>query len=70
MPIYEFRCEDCGDRFEKLCFSPRDEEEAHCPRCGSHRVRREFSTFACGFGGGGSFGFGSCGTGGHGFGFG
>jgi len=69
MPIYEFRCEDCGERFEKLCFSSADENKTRCPRCGSSRVRREFSTFACGIGGG-SFGFGSCGTGGHGFGFG
>ncbi|HFC97058.1 MAG TPA: zinc ribbon domain-containing protein [Thermosulfurimonas dismutans] len=68
MPIYEFRCDDCGERFEKLCLSSRDEQETRCPRCGSPRVRREFSTFACSLGGG--FGFGSCGTGGHGFGFG
>jgi len=70
MPIYEFRCEDCGARFEKLCFSPRDEREITCPRCRSHRVRKELSSFACGFGNAGSFGFGSCGSGGHGFGFG
>ncbi|OAQ20513.1 FmdB family zinc ribbon protein [Thermosulfurimonas dismutans] len=70
MPIYEFRCEDCGEKFEKLCFGLRDEREINCPRCGSHRVRKELSSFACGLGGSGSFGFGSCGSRGHGFGFG
>ncbi len=62
MPIYEFRCEDCGERFEKLCFGYREEQDLRCPRCGSSRVRKEFSTFACGLGDGG-FGFGSCGGG-------
>ncbi|QJA05975.1 zinc ribbon domain-containing protein [Thermosulfurimonas marina] len=69
MPIYEFRCEHCGERFEKLCLTSRDERETRCPRCGSSRVKREFSTFACTLGGGG-LGFGSCGSGGTGFGFG
>ncbi len=70
MPIYEFRCQDCGERFEKLCFSARDEKDARCPRCGSTRTSKEFSSFACGLGGGG-LGFGSCGSGRPGgFGFG
>lgn len=33
MPLYEYRCVQCGERFELLrSFGERD-EEAECPRC-------------------------------------
>lgn len=40
MPIYEFECEECGDRFEELVAAGR---VAACPGCGSERARRLYS---------------------------
>jgi putative FmdB family regulatory protein len=45
MPIYEYRCEDCGSKFEKLV--RRDQTSGiDCPSCGQSHLRRELSTFA------------------------
>lgn len=41
MPVYEFECEECGDRFEELVAS--DAHGLACPACGSERTRRLFS---------------------------
>lgn len=40
MPIYEFECEGCGERFEELVGA---EATAACPACGSERTRRLLS---------------------------
>ncbi len=45
MPIYEYRCEACGERFERW-FAGQDKAsatEVHCPACDSPRVRRLIS---------------------------
>ncbi|MGB9762016.1 MAG: FmdB family zinc ribbon protein [Caldimicrobium sp.] len=68
MPIYEFRCEDCGKIFEVLCFTKEEEKEVRCPYCNSKRVTKEYSTFATSWGRGFGFGSGSCGGSGFGFG--
>ena len=39
MPIYEFECEDCGERFEELVAA---DASASCPACGADG-RRLFS---------------------------
>jgi len=44
MPIYEYRCEDCGTRFEKLV--RREADGVECPSCGQAHLKTEFSTFA------------------------
>ncbi len=44
MPLYEYQCLNCGNVFDKL--SPRPEESARCPACGSERVERRISLFA------------------------
>jgi putative FmdB family regulatory protein len=41
VPIYEYRCEVCGERFERLV--PAGTEEADCPVCGAERARRVMS---------------------------
>ncbi|HEU4738927.1 MAG TPA: zinc ribbon domain-containing protein [Solirubrobacterales bacterium] len=41
MPIYEFECEECGERFEELVGA---EAVAACPACRSERTRRLYST--------------------------
>jgi|YelNatPaOPRAMG01_1025707.scaffolds.fasta_scaffold127259_2 putative FmdB family regulatory protein len=53
MPIYEFECRPCKERFELLIgFSRLD--EAKCPKCGSGKVQRMMSTFAAHTSGGSS----------------
>ena len=50
MPIYEYRCESCAEKFEVLTrFAERDKAQA-CPACESTRTRVLVSSFA--FGGG------------------
>ncbi|MGH9631750.1 MAG: FmdB family zinc ribbon protein [Bryobacteraceae bacterium] len=44
MPIYEYLCEDCGTRFEKLV--RREGAELACPSCGQDHLKQELSTFA------------------------
>ena len=46
MPMYEYRCEDCGERFEKLVRSSSSQEPIGCPNCGGTDTRKQFSTFA------------------------
>ena len=46
MPIYEYRCEDCGTKFEKLVRRASDVPDLTCPGCGEKRLTQELSTFA------------------------
>jgi putative FmdB family regulatory protein len=41
MPVYEFECEQCGERFEELTSS--DTRNFACPNCSSARSRRLLS---------------------------
>jgi putative FmdB family regulatory protein len=41
MPIYEFECEGCGERFEELVAAGAT--ESPCPECGSTKTRRLLS---------------------------
>jgi putative FmdB family regulatory protein len=45
MPIFEYICTPCGNRFEKLHKSDTA-EEISCPACGSAEVKKEFSAFS------------------------
>ena len=44
MPIYEFRCEECGARFEQLVGAGTD--AVSCPECDSARTVRVYSAQA------------------------
>jgi putative FmdB family regulatory protein len=44
MPIYEYRCESCDERFEEL--AAHSAPPPACPRCSSSEVVRVYSTFA------------------------
>ena len=46
MPIYEYLCEDCGTKFEKLVRRTADAPEVECPSCGQRHLKQEYSTFA------------------------
>ncbi len=43
MPIFEYRCEDCGSSFEKLV---RRGDAVECPSCGQAHVTQQLSVFA------------------------
>ena len=51
MPIYEYQCDDCADRFE-VKQSMKDDPLTTCPRCGKH-VQRLISSPAIMFKGSG-----------------
>ena len=40
MPIYEYVCADCGNRFEWLV---RGDEKPSCPSCGRSRLAKQLS---------------------------
>ena len=46
MPIYEYKCESCGTKFEKLVRRNAEAAELGCPSCGDKHLNQEFSTFA------------------------
>jgi putative FmdB family regulatory protein len=51
MPLYEYKCRQCGFRFEALLsISRRDEEEKDltCPECDAKKPERLISAFATG----------------------
>jgi len=46
MPIFEYRCDDCGNKFEKLVRSSARETAVECPSCGRGHVTTQVSSFA------------------------
>lgn len=42
MPIYEYRCKGCGNKFERLV---RGKEKVTCPKCGKGSPDKLFSVF-------------------------
>lgn len=46
MPIYEFKCQKCGQRFEELCRIGEDGSGLVCPGCGGSKLRRCQSAFS------------------------
>lgn len=52
MPIYEYYCPHCEEKFEALQSLRAAEggEIPPCPKCGERRVARVFSRFAAGAG--------------------
>jgi len=46
VPLYEYRCQNCGQKFEKLVRISSRDQEVTCPSCGSCRSQRAISLFA------------------------
>jgi len=43
MPIFEFRCLECGNIFEKLFVNSNDKVDLECPECQSCTLERVVS---------------------------
>jgi putative FmdB family regulatory protein len=56
VPIYEYTCSDCGSQFEKFVRSMTSSVEITCPHCGGTHVKKGWSVFGTGKGGGKSAG--------------
>ena len=46
MPIYEYRCLECGEKFEKLVRFGASTSEIQCPKCGGRKVEKLISAFS------------------------
>lgn len=57
MAIYDLKCDECGEEFEKFVTGFLKDEDRVCPECGSREISQRYT---------GVFGVGSssCGTGG------
>ncbi len=52
MPMFDYRCDNCGHEFEELVWSSTvPDEDITCPKCGEHRSRRLLSAPAVSVGG-------------------
>jgi len=72
MPLYEYVCKECNERFEVLQRVGEGAEAVICPECGGHEVARQLSTFAAAVSAGSSYAASApagCGGGGCGSGF-
>ena len=43
MPIFEFRCAQCGEIFEKLFMNADDKLDMTCPKCQAENIERVVS---------------------------
>lgn len=46
MPIYEYRCPRCGERFEQFVHRSADGDHVSCPHCGESEARKQISQIA------------------------
>ncbi|HET91610.1 MAG TPA: zinc ribbon domain-containing protein [Chloroflexi bacterium] len=64
MPIYEYRCEECGEQFEVFVRSLAKMVTPTCPKCGGQKVGKSVSLFGTsGTSKGGAAAASSCGPG-------
>jgi putative FmdB family regulatory protein len=54
LPVYEYECQKCGERFELRRSMSDSDQDIKCPQCEAENPRRVFSTFATTSSGGGS----------------
>jgi len=46
MPFYEYRCDECGEVFEKMLRFSESAENATCPKCESPFTHKKISRVA------------------------
>jgi putative FmdB family regulatory protein len=63
MPVYEYYCKDCRNKFELLTTYTDSEVDIECSKCHGSNVRKLFSVFARARGGGDDFDGGDYGDG-------
>lgn len=56
MPIYEYICRSCDERFALLQRVNSPGNETRCPKCSSQEVKKVMSSFSCSASAGGSTG--------------
>lgn len=47
MPIYEYQCLKCSQRFELIQWAGSREMKVECPKCKDTHVQRVISMFSC-----------------------
>ena len=52
MPLYEYKCEECGEKFEALVSFKNADSGMECPYCDSKKTGRQLSVFSAAVGGG------------------
>ena len=62
MPIFEYRCQECGTKYEVLHKSSENQNDIICPKCSSSNNKKLLSTFSSSMGDSG-FSESSCATG-------
>jgi len=65
MPIFEYKCNECGTKFDFLHKSINNIEDVNCPSCNSEDNKKLLSSFSASMGSSSSSSFGcadgSCG---------
>ena len=51
MPLYEFECQKCGERFEQLLGINEPADNLRCPKCQADNPRKVLSVFSSASGG-------------------
>lgn len=46
MPVFEYKCSDCNEKFEVLYKSSVHKEEITCPKCNSTKNKKLYSAFS------------------------
>ena len=59
MPIYEYICDACGERFSLLRKISEGADDVQCPKCSAFNAKRVMSSFCCSTGGAGSLSSGA-----------
>ena len=62
MPLYEYRCQACGDDFETLRGLNEKDEDVECPTCGAKKAEKLLSACCTVKGESSSASAGACGT--------
>jgi putative FmdB family regulatory protein len=43
MPVYEYKCAHCGEKFEAVRAMSAADDTVNCPKCGTPKPKRLFS---------------------------
>lgn len=63
MPVFEYKCDDCGTKYDFFHKSSLNQQEVTCPKCGSAKNKKLFSAFATSNSGDSDFSSSSCASG-------